>query len=91
MSLREQVIAMTDRTKDSVRWWLTVGGVIAAIAIAFTKLQGQAAELEKYKADRSELTALRADYDALRRVVDRMDARTLRMACRQNPNDLDCP
>ena len=82
---------MTDRTKDSVRWWLTVGGVIAAIAIAFTKLQGQAAELEKYKADRAEVTALRNEMEAQRRILERVDRRTLKMACRANPHDTDCP
>lgn len=78
---------MTDRMK----FLLAFGTLLVTITVAFTNLQAQANELEKYKAERTEVMALATELDAMRRVLDRVDARTLRMACRQYPDAPDCP
>lgn len=61
---------MTDRTKDTVRWWLTVGGAIAAIVFFAARLESQMLQLEQHKADRSEVIALRTEVEAMRRMME---------------------
>jgi hypothetical protein len=61
---------MTDRMKDTVRFWLTLGGAIIGITLAWAKVEAELSSLDQHKADRSELTALRGEVQAMRRVME---------------------
>jgi hypothetical protein len=61
---------MPDRVSQALARWLPILGAVIAIVFAWAKLEGQVAALDTHKADRSELTALRGEVQAMRRVME---------------------
>lgn len=73
---------MTDRTRQAIQFWLAIGAMLVTVTLAWANLQAQVAQ----KVDRAEL-------EALRQVLLRVDARTTDVwewACQSQQRSLGC-